>query len=1000
MKNSKRPSLHKKKRVTRRGVGKSGVFLILLYFSFTLQADDIEIYLSPPVTPLPSNILLIIDESKNMKGDHRRKLLSALIDEEGILSKDSNTNINAALISFNSNLPSNTSSNTDSEDETRIRVLSDFKYIGEKNSKSKIVSAVEELNPEGSSPVVKALSEAVRWYKNSIIESQVSAPKEYTSPLKAIQNKAKDNWCRPNAMVLLTAGTPGRSDRVIKTEYQGTPCDTTAPFSSTENQPGLCAQEIAQWAYGTDLMPQESYPGWKGKQHVLTHTVGIQTPENSEAEMFLKTIAYRGGGTYYRGQTASAITEALSKIIDEVNTSIPYSYTPPAIPYRPDKAVISGGFIYVPVFSPEVGIFWKGNLLKYKTGIDEEGFQFIRDQNDRDVFNDDLMFQKGLQDYWGTAETQQDGASSKMSKGTTRQLYTWLDGESKDLTYIPAASSVSPNRVHVDNSRIRPSMLGVNTAYERLKILNWVNWQGRYQGRDKAEVMPMGAPLHTKPVVVNYKNENSVVLINTTEGILHAFNTGGNSPGGGDELWAFIPQQLLADLAALKRNPPSSIPHYGLDGPLIVYEAVDNGITRKFAVFGMRRGGRSLYALDISNRTAPKLAWQINAAGSANFSRLGQTWSDPRFLNMELNGSAGKDVLVFGGGYDPSQDNTSLRTDDNYGNAIFVIDAINGERLAYFSADSSTDSSSFSLQIGSMKNGIIGILPVDVNSNGVTDRLYATDVGGRIFRIDIPDSAFSDTTISGGMIADINDRGEGFKRFFNAPEVAYYSRGSERFLAILIGSGFIPQPLKNTVTDRFYMIKDTAVWTAPRNSKGEIEYISIGEGELYDASNNLIQEGSESEIIQAGTELAGKSGWYINLIDNGVKQKVFSKARIFNSVISFTSFQAKRTESEDICAATSSMGDNSLYAIKLIDGTAVLDINEDNDLDASDRSKKLRSSGYPATPVIITPPANNDSNGKGLTIIGPGNTFRLPDRFFPLSWEEVIDQYPPTYPQK
>ena len=367
---------------------------------------------------------------------------------------------------------------------------------------------------------------------------------------------------------------------------------------------------------------------------------------------------------------------------------------------------------------------------------------------------------------------------------------------------------------------------------------------------------------------------------------------------------------------------------------------------------------------------------------------------------MELNGSAGKDVLVFGGGYDPSQDNTSLRTDDNYGNAIFVIDAINGERLAYFSADSSTDSSSFSLQIGSMKNGIIGILPVDVNSNGVTDRLYATDVGGRIFRIDIPDSAFSDTTISGGMIADINDRGEGFKRFFNAPEVAYYSRGSERFLAILIGSGFIPQPLKNTVTDRFYMIKDTAVWTAPRNSKGEIEYISIGEGELYDASNNLIQEGSESEIIQAGTELAGKSGWYINLIDNGVKQKVFSKARIFNSVISFTSFQAKRTESEDICAATSSMGDNSLYAIKLIDGTAVLDINEDNDLDASDRSKKLRSSGYPATPVIITPPANNDSNGKGLTIIGPGNTFRLPDRFFPLSWEEVIDQYPPTYPQK
>ncbi len=1008
MGHSKQPWSDNRNSVTRCGTGKLTVFPILLCFSFALQADDIEIYLSPPATPVQSNILFVLDESMRMQDGQLRNVKSALTGEGGILDEDENLNINAALMSFNSD----TSADADAEDEERIRVLSDFNSLGDKNTRSKITSALEELNPAGSSPAVKAISVAVQWFKNNITESQVSAPKEYTSPLKAGQNKAKDSWCAPNAMVLLTAGIPDRSGRMAKTEYQGKACDNKAPFSSVENQPGICAQEIVQWAYSSDLMPEETYPGWEGKQGVVTHTAGIQTAENSEAEMFLKNIAYKGGGKYYRGQTDLDISKAIRQIIDEVNASIAYRYTPPSIPYNRDNSVISDGFIYVPVFSPEVGIAWKGNLLKYKTGIDENGNQFIRDRNGNDVFSDGFMLNAGLQDYWGRANTINGGANSKMSRAATRKLYTWLNGENRDLSNVPAASSISPNRVHADNSRINSSMLGVITAGERLEILNWVNWQDNPQGPENGKavtensditgIMPMGAPLHTKPVVVNYNNENDLVLISTTDGILHAFNSGGGSPGGGEEIWAFIPQQLLADLAALKKNPPSSIPHYGLDGPLLVYDAIDNGVARKFAVFGMRRGGRSLYALDISNRSAPELAWQISGTTSANFDRLGQTWSTPRFISMELNGSAVKDVLVFGGGYDPSQDRTSFRTDDNYGNAIFVIDAISGERLAYFSTDTDADNNGFSLQVDSMKNGIIGVLPVDINGNGITDRLYATDVGGRIFRIDIPDNSFTDTTISAGMIADINKNRDGFQRFFNTPELAYYSRGGDQFLAILIGSGFLPQPLNNTVVDRFYMIKDTAIWLAPQDSNGDIKYVSVSEDELYDASENLIQDGSASEINQASLELSGKSGWYINLINDGVKQKVFSSARIFNSVITFSSFQGARSESEDLCTATSSMGKNSIYAIKLVDGTAALDMNEDDTLDTSDRSKELPSSGFPPATVVVSTNISTDSreDDRGRPVIGPGGTLYLPNRFLPLSWEEVIDQYPPTRAQK
>ena len=218
----------------------------------------------------------------------------------------------------------------------------------------------------------------------------------------------------------------------------------------------------------------------------------------------------------------------------------------------------------------------------------------------------------------------------------------------------------------------------------------------------------------------------------------------------------------------------------------------------------MRRGGRNIYTLDITDRGAPKMAWEIiggtgdSSAPASDFSRLGQTWSKPQLVKMELNGAAAKDVLVFGGGYNPRQDDETSRTDDGYGNAIYVVDAQTGQRLAYFSHDTTTDTTNNILKVTNMKNGVIGMLTVDINNNGVVDRLYASGVGGRMFRIDIPDNNFTSTTIKGGVIADVNDGSdddEGFQRFFSAPEkFAYYSRGGVTYLTILIGSGFSAQP--------------------------------------------------------------------------------------------------------------------------------------------------------------------------------------------------------------
>ena len=74
--------------------------------------------------------------------------------------------------------------------------------------------------------------------------------------------------------------------------------------------------------------------------------------------------------------------------------------------------------------------------------------------------------------------------------------------------------------------------------------------------------------------------------------------------------------------------------------------------TRKYVAMTMRRGGRDIYVLDITDINKPKMAWEIIGGTTTGFERLGQTWSEIQFLRMELNGAEARDVLVFGGGYD------------------------------------------------------------------------------------------------------------------------------------------------------------------------------------------------------------------------------------------------------------------------------------------------------------------------------------------------------------
>ena len=177
----------------------------------------------------------------------------------------------------------------------------------------------------------------------------------------------------------------------------------------------------------------------------------------------------------------------------------------------------------------------------------------------------------------------------------------------------------------------------------------------------------MGDMLHGEPVVITYDkgatpaDKQQYVFAGTNEGYLHAFDA-----FTGEEKFAFIPKELLKIAEPLLRNAGTQVDHkYGVDG-VVTYNfsggsdgSIDSG-DQIIIYFGLRRGGSSYYALDVTNINEPKLLWTKSAA---DYPSMGQSWSIPYLNRVGKSGSTCtngktdcKEVMIISGGYDEDED--------------------------------------------------------------------------------------------------------------------------------------------------------------------------------------------------------------------------------------------------------------------------------------------------------------------------------------------------------
>ncbi len=795
--------------------------------------------------------------------------------------------------------------------------------------------------------------------------------------------------CGNNFQILMTDGSASTPNRVVVEAQNdikaiigaGKTCLPNKPGGGANNADELCSADLAKFLATTDLS------GNNKKQSVKTYTIGFALG-NASAANHLQQIADEGKGNYYAADTADALYAAFQDILAS-GANATFAAAPVAA--NAFNRLFSRDNIYFGSFAPAPGKEsyaskrWGGNLKKYRICINPNGpdgdpntkddncpLGAILDAAGNPAVDNNGLFKFGIRSLWSNSndgrEVKQGGAGAEITDYTQRKLYTDINNSGT----AAKGASLSGSGFLITNSNWRDSALQeardtvcdasapTTAGTPCAELMEWV------LGRDVDDEDVDGSKtdtrfvfsdvLHSSPIAVTYgrsvtgtgaSRQTTFIdrlLVGTNAGGLHFING-----ADGKEEWAFLPNELLAKQGTLRTNAALNAAAgerhiYGLDAtPVVRVEDKDrDGVIEAGACSGgattncgekvhvymaMRRGGNSIYALDISDSSsAPKFLWRIDAANNSSptggiakgdFSRMGQTFSEP--VLARVNTSAGrKTVLIFGGGYDTRLDNDKPPKSDgtpqpgrnfgleggkpNLGNAIYVVDADTGDLIFWIGHDGDNSkgisASGANIKVPGMNYAIASNVNVfDSNGDGVDDRLYVGDTAGNVWRVDLGADIGGSTNPQGstvvGHFANLSTEGTlaDERRIFYRPAVVQVRdtkfSNAERgvYDYVVVGTGNRANPLATGTNDRLYALRD--VQTTPMTGSNGIATgypkdvptaasttvprptsVALGrplkESDLVKINANLTA-GLDNNTNTGGTAEKAAEGWYLDL---------------------------------------------------------------------------------------------------------------------------------------
>ena len=411
-----------------------------------------------------------------------------------------------------------------------------------------------------------------------------------------------------------------------------------------------------------------------------------------------------------------------------------------------------------------------------------------------------------------------------------------------------------------------------------------------------------------------WANRTPMVYIGANDGMLHAVNGSLTGTGAGTEVFAYVPGAVIqgptgspVTTGLQSRGDPDFTHRYFVDGPVGVYD-IDFAKTvgssgapawRSVLVGALGKGGKGYYAIDVTDpaaftseaATAGKVLWEFTHAD------LGYTYGEPAVVKTRKHGW----VLIFGSGYN----NTDGR------GYFFVVNPRTGALLERVEAREQTG-----LPIGTA-TAQVGLAQVQAfvldRSDGTADAVYAGDLLGNVWRLDVTGTGNWPAPVRLAALTDINFTAVPFT---TRPTIVVQPGTNRRFVTIGSGRLLHTSDINSTQPQGFYAVIDgtgLAFNTAA----------SLPSGIAFPVLNSKLRR--LTDLTQAITlDLATQIGWWVDLGTasvGGLGWRMVYEATSFFGTVSF----APMLPNGDACSPS---GQSRVYSIDLGTGQSRL-LNSD-----------------------------------------------------------------------
>jgi type IV pilus assembly protein PilY1 len=397
-----------------------------------------------------------------------------------------------------------------------------------------------------------------------------------------------------------------------------------------------------------------------------------------------------------------------------------------------------------------------------------------------------------------------------------------------------------------------------------------------------------------------YSGRPTVVYVGANDGMLHAFN---GSATGGAELFAYVPNALFKG----PNNTPATdglaqlantayVHHYYVDATPQITDVNFGGGTNDWhtlLVGGLGKGGKSYFAIDVTNPVTLNSETSLAAAVQWEFSHplMGYTYDTPLIVKTLKYGW----VVVLTSGYNNV---------DGQG-YIFIINPKTG---ALLENPISTGVGTVATDAGlAHVNGFVG----DARS-GLADALYAGDLWGNVWRVDLTGTTGSYSALK---IASLTAANGTSQPVTTSPVIEVDVSTGKRYVFVGTGKLLDSTDLSSTQTQTFYAINDGTLSSFYTSSTlpASAGSFPINRADMVNATSSIL-----TGITASSTT---PMGYYIDLGTNPSNGKTNFISTEMSSAAGTISFIANSVNNSNTC---NPVGSNLTYALSYGTGQSAL----------------------------------------------------------------------------